>query len=224
MEMIDKKLIIEYKFAPVLKFSRLMEDFFTSAKIDAYSSFSSGENLVTLSMGDELVNASMKPDTLWISMEKLAEGNLKSSREMHDSIIKALLNNYKIKRLTRVGVRSWHFLPIDFDDFEEAIKWLRKNQFHENAIPLDFPELTDFALTLEGKIKGEHIRVIYGVMTKEEIEKKIPLMHRGNNPNLALHFDCDRYISDRSFPLEPDKVWNMYSKNRKLINKFSNTI
>lgn len=224
MEMINKRLIIEYKFSPVLKFSRLMEDFFTPTKIDAYSTFSTGNDLISFSIAGDLVNVSIKPDTLWLSMENLTEPHLKSSKKIHDSLLKVLSESFKIKRLRRIGVRSWHFLRLDHDGFENAIKWLRSKQFHDKAIPLDFPELTDFAITLEGKIRNEHLRIVYGIMTSEEIDKKIPLMVRGNHPSLAMIFDSDRFSVNRDFPLEADKVWKMYSKNQKLINNFSKSL
>jgi len=217
MELIAKKIVVELRFFPILKFWDTVYDYFEPL-IRNYTALREDKSKDSIRLKNEKTFCEIfhGRQNAGFTVENVDDISLFQSEATK---VLDLLRLCKVQRIQRLGVRTWYLVPIEDLTYEDAIKKYANSQLITDNLILDKDALNDFAVTLEGTQSKAQLRVQSGIVKDKEIASFSDFLYDGD-PKVALLHDIDRYRLDLDFPLETDMLPKMVEQNRKLINSF----
>jgi len=217
MELITKKIVVELRFPPILKFWDTVYDLFQPL-VANYTILNEDKSKYSIRLVNEQAFTEIfhARQNAGLTIENIEDSSL---FEAEATKVLDLLSLRKVQQIQRLGVRTWYLAPIERLSYEDAIKKYAENQLKTDNLILDSEVLSDFAVTLEGSQGKAQLRVQSGIVEDREIVRFSNFLYDGD-PKVALLHDIDRYRLDLDFPLETGMLPKMVEQNRKLVSNF----
>ncbi len=214
-----KRIVIELRYPPILNFTEVAPKYLQSILLEYegidYKEGIKSSKLTSNDRSSELIVESLRAG---ISVEHIEDMTV---LEVEVKRLVDFLKHSDVKKLIRLGVRTYHAMPVPELNFDQAVKKYLGHLLQADHLPLSENQLRDFMVVLEGEDKKEEISLKTGVMTKDEFKRKIlSFRELDDEYDTWIIFDVDRFSTEiRPLPGQ-DKLIRYVKSNTKLVDNF----
>jgi hypothetical protein len=217
MEIVTKKIVVEFKYFPVFKFMDYAHDILQPI-ISQYDTVEDSPHAIRLLNNKRFTLIVAERQRTGISVENVTDDAL---FDLELKNLFALVERCKVSMTLRLGVRTWFLAPYDNISYTDAIKQYTSNQLRLENLALKPPDLRDAAIVLEGMDEGYDIRLQSGVMDDAQIKRDISeFKNFTGDPKVALVHDTDRYINAEKPLPKFGEIRKMINHNRTILENY----
>lgn len=215
MELLHKKVVVEFRFIPILRFREIVDEFFQLILGDYYE-LTENESLVRLRDPGRCVEIFHARNRAGIAVENIDDDSILRSELLK---LYKLIEHCGVKKITRFGVRSLLIAGIENLEYLKAIAKYAENMLQKDNLLINYDELTDFGLTLTGSHSGSTVKMNTGIVNPSEIAVMSTFKLEGD-PDVALLIDVDRYSMDKVSPFRQSEAMERVRENKNLASSY----